>query len=123
MSSEDNKKAAKDGYDAFIKGDAEAAMANIADSVEWVVTGDSSVSGTYRGKEEVGGFWGKLAEKGFTVAPHEFIAEGDIVVVLVTQRLGADETESADVLKYEDGKLQRFQSFGDDAMLENAFPR
>lgn len=122
MSSEDNKKAAKDGYDAFIKGDAEAAMADIADSIEWEVTGNSSVSGTYHGKEEVGGFWQKLVEKGFTVAPHEFIADGDVVVALVTQRLGADEAESADVLKYEDGKLVRFQSFGDDTLLENAFP-
>ena len=123
MSSEDNKQAARDGYDAFIKGDAKGAMANIADSIEWVVSGDSAVSGTYHGKEEVGGFWGKLVEKGFTVAPHEFIAEGDVVVVLVTQRLGADEAESADVLKYEGGKLVRFQSFGEDTMLENAFPK
>ena len=123
MSSEDNKQAARDGYDAFSKGDAEGAMAAIADSIEWVVTGNSSVSGTYHGKQELGGFWSKIAEKGFTVAPHDFIAEGDTVVVLVTQRLGADEVESADVLRYEDGKLIRFQSFGDDAMLESAFPK
>ena len=123
MSSEDNKQAARDGYDAFIKGDAKGAMADIADSIEWMVGGDSAVSGTHHGKEEVGSFWGKLVEKGFTTSPHEFIAEGDLVVVLATQRLGADEAESADVLKYEDGKLVRFQSFGDDAMLDSAFPK
>lgn len=123
MSSEDNKEAARNGYEAFIKGDADAAMADISDSIEWVVQGDSSVSGTYHGKQEVGGFWMKLVEKGFTVAPHEYIAEGDTVVVLVSQRLGADEAESADVLRYEDGKLVRFESFGEVAMLERAFPK
>ena len=123
MSSEDNKQAARDGYDAFVKGDAKGAMADIADSIEWVVGGDSAVSGTYHGKEEVGRYWGKLVEKGFTTSPHEFIAEGDLVVVLATQRLEADEAESADVLKYEDGKLVRFQSFGAAAILDSAFPK
>ena len=69
MSAEENKQAAKEGYDAFAKGDAEGAMANISDSVEWVVGGDSSVSGIYRGKEEVGKFWAQLGEKGFQGKP------------------------------------------------------
>jgi hypothetical protein len=43
----------------------------------------------YRGKQEVLGFWGKLAEKGFGVDPTDFIGDGDKVVVLVTNTVGA----------------------------------
>ena len=65
MSAESNKQSAKDGYEAFARGDAAGAMANISDSVEWVVGGDSAVSGTYHGKEEVGKFWSQTRGEGF----------------------------------------------------------
>jgi uncharacterized protein len=77
-----NKQAAINGYDAFSAMDPEGAMKDMSDSIEWVVAGDSSISGTYRGKEDVGALWMKLVEKGFKTAPMEFIADGDKVVVL-----------------------------------------
>jgi hypothetical protein len=56
---------------AFGRGDAEGAMENISDSIERVVAGDNAVSGTYRGKEQVGEFWAQIAEKGFQTKPVE----------------------------------------------------
>lgn len=124
MSAEDNKQAAKDGYDAFGRGDAEDAMANISDSIEWVVGGDSALTRTYSGKEEVGQFWAQIGAKGFQTQPAEFLADGDKVVVLVTVSVGGDEERAVDVLTYDDsGQLVRFETFGGDRVLDRAFPK
>ncbi|MGI8631440.1 MAG: nuclear transport factor 2 family protein [Solirubrobacterales bacterium] len=124
MSADDNKQAAKDGYEAFGKGDAEGAMANISDSAVWVVGGDNALTGTYNGKQEVGGFWGQLAEKGFQVQPTEFLADGDKVAVLTKTSVGGEEAEGADVLTYDgSGQLVRFETFGGETVLDRAFPK
>jgi ketosteroid isomerase-like protein len=124
MSADEQKQSAQDGYAAFGKGDADAAMANIADSIQWVVGGDSSVSGTYNGKGDVMGFWGKLLEVGFSTNPNEFLADGDKVVVLSTVSVGGESRDVADVLSYnDDGNLIRFQSFGGEDLLNQTFPK
>lgn len=124
MSTEDNKQAAMDGYEAFGKGDIESAMAQIADSIEWVEGGDNAVTGTYRGKEELAGFWGKLAEKQFRIEPSEFLADGDKVVVMTKNNVGASEARAVNVLSYNgDGELIRFEAFGGDALLNEVFPK
>jgi ketosteroid isomerase-like protein len=119
-----NKQAAVNGYAAFSAMDPEGAMKDISDSIEWVVGGNSSVTGTYRGKDEVGGFWMKLMEKGFRTTPKDFIAEGDKVVVLCDVELAGEAAESVNLLSYDrDGKLIRFETFGGEAMIDRAFPR
>ncbi|MGZ8718315.1 MAG: nuclear transport factor 2 family protein [Aeromicrobium sp.] len=124
MSTESNKQAAMDGYENFGKGDVESAMAQISDSIEWVVGGDNAVTGTYQGKEEVLGFWGKLAKKGFQVEPGEFLADGDKVIVMTKNRVGVSEVRTVDVLTYNsDGELIRFEAFGGDALLNEVFPK
>ena len=124
MSTEDNKQAAMDGYEAFGKGDIESAMAQIADSIEWVVGGDSSVTGTYRGKEELAVFWLKLAEKQFQVEPGEFLADGDKVAVMTKASVGVSEVRTVDVLTYNsDGELIRFETFGGEGLLDEVYPK
>ncbi len=124
MSTEDNKQAAKDGYAAFSSGDAEAAMAQISDSIQWVVGGDTSVTGTYTGKQELGGFWMQIGEAGLQVSPSQFIAEGDTVMVRTTNSLGGDQAESIDVLTYDDdGQLAKFETFGGEELFNKHFPK
>lgn len=119
-----NKQAAIDGYAAFSANDPDAAMKDISDSIEWVVSGDNSLTGTYQGKNEVGGLWMKVVEKGFRVSPKEFIAEGDKVVVVCDAELGGKPTESVDVLTYDgNGKLIRFVTYGGEELFNEAFPR
>jgi hypothetical protein len=66
----------------------------------------------------------KILEKGFRTTPKEFIADGDKVVVICDVELDGEQSESADLLSYDsDGKLIRFQTFGDEAQLDRAFPR
>jgi uncharacterized protein len=124
MPAEENKQAAKDGYEAFSRGDAEGAMENISDSIEWVVAGDNAVSGTYRGKEEVGKLWAQIAEKGFQTKPVEFLADGDKVVVLGEDSAGGEESRTVDVLTYDtDGQLTRFETFGSEKMFDRVFAK
>ena len=119
-----NKQAAINGYEAFGAMDPEAAMKDISDSVEWVVKGDNALTGTYRGKGEVGELWMKIVGKGFRTTPTEFIAEGDKVVVLCDVELDGEQSRSADVLSYDsDGKLIRFETFGEEEILNRVFPR
>ena len=47
---EENIERCKKAYAAFAAGDVETAAADLADDVEWVVPGNSTLSGTYRGK-------------------------------------------------------------------------
>ncbi len=100
MGAQENKQSAQDAYAAFSSGDAEGAMRNIDDSVEWTVRGDNALTGTYNGKQAVGELWGKFMSKGFRTEPHDFVAEGDKVVVLTTIHLEGEEVEDADVLTY-----------------------
>lgn len=124
MSEQANKEAAEAGYRAFAEGDAEAAMKDIDDQAEWRARGDNSLSGTYKGKEEIGMLWAKLGEKGLKTNPHDFLADGDKVVVLTTVTLDGESDEAADVLTYNsDGKLIAFDQIGDPAIVNRVFPR
>jgi uncharacterized protein len=121
MAGEQNLETAKRAYAAFSAGDAEGAMANIADDVEWITPGNSAISGTLHGRQDVGALWGKLAEKGFSTSPQYWFSDEERVVVLTQITVGGEQGDSADVLTYRDGKLVKFQTAGDTALLERVF--
>jgi ketosteroid isomerase-like protein len=124
MSAQENKQMAKDAYAAFGSGDAEGAMRNIDDSIEWIARGHNALTGTYTGKQAVGDLWGKLASKQFSIQPHDFIAEGDKVVVLTTNHLEGETIETADVLTYNgNGKLVKFDTLADETVTDRVFAR
>jgi len=124
MSAEENKQQAEAAYKAFNEGDAAGAMANMDEGAVWTVGGDNSLTGTYRGKEEIGRLWAKFAEKGLKTEPHDFIADGDKVVVLTTAGMDGESSEAADVLTFnEDGKLIGFEQIGDPAIGNRVFAR
>ena len=124
MSAQANKEATEAAYRAFAAGDAAGAMENMDDGIVWTARGDSSISGTYRGKEEVGSLWAKLAEKGLESEPHDFIADGDKVVVLTKVTLDGEADEAADVLTFDgEGRLVAFDQLGDPAVVNRLYPR
>jgi ketosteroid isomerase-like protein len=123
MGSIENKHTAQAGYEAFEKGDAEAAMRDLDDSIEWTVRGHNALTGTYKGKQQVGDLWGRIVSHGFHTEPHDFISDGDKVVVLTTVHIDGESTESADVLTYNaEGKCVSFDTLGDESVLDRAFP-
>ena len=124
MGAQENKQVTEDAYRAFANGDAAGAMENMDDSVVWTARGDSALTGTYTGKQEIGELWGQLAGKSFSTAPHDFIADGDKVVVLTTVTLEGESTEDADILTYNaEGKLIAFDSLGDPTVGNRVFPK
>jgi uncharacterized protein len=118
MSASENKATTQAAYLAFSAGDLDGAMANVADDIEWVLPGNSTVSGTYRGKQEVLGFFAMLASKSFHTNPQHFIADGDHVVVLTNVTADGQSYDQADVLTFVDGKVAHFLSHGDTALGE-----
>ena len=118
MSAQENIERTKKAYAAFGDADIETASADLADDIEWIVPGNSTISGTYNGKDEVIAFWIKLAEKGFTTTPEHFLGDDDLVVVLTNISAGGESADQADVLRFQDGKVVRFQSAGDTALQE-----
>jgi uncharacterized protein len=121
MAGEQNVETAKQAYAAFSAGDAGTAMSNMADDVEWITPGNSAISGTLRGKSDVGALWAKLAEKGFASSPQYWFSDDERVVVLTQISVGGERADSVDVLTYRDGKLVKFQTAGDTALLERVF--
>jgi uncharacterized protein len=124
MGAQKNKQVAQDAYRAFGSGDAEGAMQNMDASIEWTVRGDNALTGTYNGKEEVGELWGKFLSKSFSTKPHDFIADGDKVVILTTVTLDGETNESADVSTYNaDGKLVAFDTLADETAPNRVFAK
>ena len=67
-----NVEVAKKSYGAFAAGDLETVLSTFDDNVEFFLPGNSTISGTYRGKDEVTKFFAKLAEKSFTTTAQSF---------------------------------------------------
>ena len=124
MGAQENKQTAQAAYEAFSNGDAAGAMSNMDDSVEWTVRGDNALTGTYNGKQAVGELWGQFLTKDFSTEPHEFIADGDKVVVLTTIHLEGESVESADILTYNsEGHLVAFDTRADTSVANRVFAR
>ena len=121
MAGEENVETAKHAYTAFSAGDAQGAMASVADDIEWITPGNSAISGVRHGQQEVGALWAKLAEKGFSTSPEYWFSDEERVVVLTHTMLAGEDADSADVLTFRDGKLIKFQSALDTALLERVF--
>jgi ketosteroid isomerase-like protein len=119
MAGEQNIERTKQAYAAFAASDIDGAAANLADDIEWIVPGNSKVSGTYRGKDEVIGFWIRLAEKSFTTRPEHFLGDDERVVVLTSTTADGHTSDSVDVLTFRDGKVVKFQIAGDTALQEH----
>ncbi len=57
----------KKGYEAFSAGDGDTMMSLFDDNIEWVQPGESTISGNYHGKAELGEHLSRLAAKSVTV--------------------------------------------------------
>ena len=118
-----NIEIAKKAYDAFAEADLETVLSTFDDNVEFVVPGNSTISGTYRGKAEVTEFFAKLAEKSFTTTPRRFVADEDVVVALGQVAAGGESAPEADLLTYRNGKMVELQAFSDTALFERVYGR
>lgn len=101
----------------------------LADDVRWVVTGQYSWSRTFEGRESIltglmGHLRSLLAERPRTVA-HNFIAEGDYVVVEakgdnLTKTGARYDNEYCMVWRVENGRIKEIKEYCDSALVEKA---
>jgi len=123
-----NEDTARKAYVAFAEGDMATLSALMADDLTWNVPGDNSISGTYRGKEEVFGFLGTVAgETGGSMALdiHDVLANDDHAVALVrnTASRGGDVLDQrfVHVMHLADGAITEFWAFAEDQAAVDQF--
>lgn len=119
--SNQNIETTKQGYAAFSAGDLESALGIFDDAAEWTLTGESAISGTYRGKDELTELFGQLGEKSTAVEIKSILADGDVVVVLTEVTVDGAPYQEADVFTFREGAIVKAQSFGDTAAQERIF--
>jgi uncharacterized protein len=119
--SNQNLETAKKAYEAYGNADVETVLSTFDDDIEWVVPGNSAISGTFRGKDQFVQLLGKLAEKSFTTTPEHLFADGDDVVAITAVTAGGESALQADVLTYRNGKVVKAKSIADTAMQERVY--
>lgn len=126
MSTEENRRLLERIFDGLATGDARLLVDSMADDFRWNVTGKTSWSGTYAGKQAVlnellGPLRGKIVDRVRTTA-RSFIAEGDRVVV---EARGSNMTCSGSrydneycfVFRFEGGKLSEVTEYMDTELV------
>jgi ketosteroid isomerase-like protein len=115
------------GYEAFGRGDIPGVLAVLSPEIQWHIPGRNPMAGTYKGHEEVVGFFTQLMERTggtFNLEIHDFLASDDHVVAL-TRETGQRDGKSLDsnvvhIWHLRDGKAVEFfgitqdQHAGDD---------
>ena len=124
---DDNLNVIRQGYDAFGRGDIEALLQSFDEQITWVTPGppDLATSGKRTGRQEVAGFFASVNQL-FDIQrfePREFIARGDLVVVLGSETAVARSTgkvielDWVHVFTMRNGKVAAFQEFFDTAAV------
>lgn len=122
MGADANLANTKKGYAAFSAGDIATVMDLISDDIEWITPGNSAISGATHGKQELGAFFSRLAEKGFTTTPQYWFADEERIVVLTQLSIAGEHVDGVDVFTFNaEGKIFKHQSAGDTALLERIF--
>lgn len=113
---------ARDLYQAFGRGDIPAVLGALTPGCEWTEAAGGPYGGVYIGPDAVlEGVFQKLGGEwdGFAAVPHEFVADGDRVVVLgdysaTYKQTGKSFTAPfAHVWKFNEGKVVSFQQYVD----------
>lgn len=132
MQDSQNIQVVQEAYAAFGRGDVQAILDRLDDSIVWMpVYGTAPyvpTSGERRGKQAVGAFFAQVAESVTFVRfePKEFVASGDKVVALghYTAKTPIGKGFDADfamVFTLKNGKVVAFQEFSDSAAINAAY--
>lgn len=130
MSTQESVQVVKDGYAAFGRGDIAGLLALLAEDVEWHIPGAGlPLAGTYRGHDGVAKFFQKLSEETeiLDFQPREFVADGDRVLVVGSERAKVRATNRTVELGWimsftvRGGKLAIFREYTDTKALADAY--
>ena len=127
MSAADNKRIIAEVFDGLSRADGRAFFDAMADSIVWIIEGQSRFSRRYDGKAAVQNELAPALFANFASDYRNFadaiIAEGDRVVVLVRGEVktvrGEDYNNSyCFVLRMKDGKIVELREYMDTALAE-----
>ena len=130
MGAAENKKLIQDMFAELSKGNAPAFLNALADDVHFTIIGTTKYSGTFNGKQELVNKLlqplGAQIEGGLTIAPENFIAEGDFVAM---QARGKSMAKSGkpynntycQVFRIANGKVQELTEYLDTELVTSAF--
>ena len=114
----------KEGYEAYGRGDLEAAMKDWHDDVRWEGSESTRIpgNGVHEGKQAIAGSLQETVQAydSFSVTPDEFLEDGDTAVVLGhTEASKGDRSEKlpfVHIWRFEGGKVKRAQILTDTAV-------
>lgn len=131
MNEKQNTALVQQGYKLFTQGDIPGVLKLMSPNVAWELPKLENVpfTGKFQGVEGVGRFFTALAGAIdlLKFEPREFIAQGNKVVVLGESRYRVKDHKEeiddrwVDVLTVENGKITRYEQYGNTAQLERAF--
>lgn len=116
-------------YQAFAKGDVPSVLGAFASNINWTEAEGFPYGGTYVGPDAVlNNVFMKLGTEwdGYSVVPHEFIAEGDTVAAIGDYSGTFKATGKfmsvpfVHVWNVHNGKVTRFRQFTDTAIVQKA---
>lgn len=124
-----NADVVRKGLKAFADRDMEAVGELLADDIVWHVPGNNPLSGDYKGKEEVFGFFAKLGELSggsFKLDVHDVVGNDEHVVALV--RVSGSRPDGrtiqmrvAQTFHVRNGKAVEFWGMAEDQAQADAF--
>lgn len=128
MSASDNVQRTRDDYAAFGRGDLDAIRENMSPDITWTVTGQSELAGTYRGIDEVFGYFGKLFEISGGTFRADLVECGEIADGLVAALVrltgdmpgGSVDQRIVQLFREVDGKTVEVHNFPEDAYALDA---
>lgn len=128
MSDQGTKAVAQMFFDGLNSGDAETAFSVIDTDVEYIVTGTTDLSGTYRGLKEVQEKllvpFAAMLESELKLTAHEYIVDGDRVAVRATGeaqgKYGAYNNSYCFLLRVTNGKITQLHEFLDTVLVETS---
>lgn len=124
-----NVERARRAYRAFDEGDMATLNELMTDDTVWHIGGQTPLSGDYRGRQAVFGFFQRVMELSggtFKLEVHDVLANDDHVVALVTERAerhGKTLTSRAAHITHVDGegRTKEFWAFFDDMRAVDDF--
>jgi ketosteroid isomerase-like protein len=128
MAEHPNAQLIRSGYAAFSTGDMDTINEVFADDIVWHIPGRSSLAGDYKGKAEVFGFFGQLAERSggtFSLEVHDVLGNDEHVTAMTRERAQRDgkslDMNFVHVWHMQDGKAVEFWGIPSDSYVEDEF--
>ena len=110
----------RDAYTAFGRGDIPAVLDALTDDVVWTVPPVTGWGGTFRGKQDVLGFFAGLPERygSWNLETEDYLEAGDRLVVLGHHAFAdGDRIPFAHVWTLRDGRAATFEEYVDNTAL------